>query len=135
MLLLTNWSTGQSEIAWSGAYNKETGKAQITAVLEEGWHVYSMFVDEMSGPVSTKFELSVNSLVEVISAVTEPTPLVSYDENFAAELQYFEKTVIFEQELIIKHTTELLYTVTYMICNEVMCYPPVDEIVKISILK
>lgn len=135
MCFLSIWSFGQNEITWSGAYNQEANKALITAVLKDGWHVYSMTVDEMAGPVSTKFELAVNDQVKVVSPIIEPEPLVSYDENFAAELQYFEKTVTFEQELNIKKSTELQYTVTFMICNDVMCYPPEDQIVKISIIK
>ncbi len=135
LLTLSLISFGQDEITWSGSFDIEKNKALITAELKDGWHVYSMFVDEMSGPVSTKFEFLENPSVEVRSEIVEPEPIVSYDQNFEAELQYFEKTVTFEQELMIKAPTELKYIVTFMICNDVMCYPPVDEVVQISILK
>jgi len=126
---------GQDEVSWSGGFDKKNNKAYLTAELKKGWHVYSMLVDEMKGPVSTKFELKKNRHVEILSEIREPEPKVSYDENFAAELQYFEKTVAFEQELKIKQSTQLEYVVTFMICNDVMCYPPVDEVVLIPIEK
>ena len=135
VLAISTISFGQDEITWSGSFDIEKSKPLITAKLKEGWHVYSMTVDEMSGPVSTKFKLVENPSVEIRSELKEPEPIVSYDQNFEAELQYFEKTVTFEQELMIKASTELKYIVTFMICNDVMCYPPVDEVVQISVLK
>ena len=126
---------GQDEISWSGGFDKKNNKAYLTAELKKGWHVYSMLVDEMKGPVSTKFELKKNRYVEILGEIQEPEPKVSFDENFGAELQYLEKTVTFEQELKIKKSTKLEYVVTFMICNDVMCYPPVDDVVLIPIKK
>ncbi len=134
-LCLSHFTFGQSEITWSGSFDVENNKALITAKLDEGWHVYSMIVDEMAGPVSTKFELSDNPSVEVLGEITEPEPIVSFDENFQSELQYFDKKVTFEQELKIKQSTTLEYIVTFMICNDEMCYPPVDEVVLIEVEK
>lgn len=134
-VLLSGVAIGQEEISWSGYFDKELNSAKITAQLEEGWHVYSMTVDEMAGPVSTKFELKENSNFEILGEIKEPRPISSYDENFEAELQYFEKTVTFEQELKINQSTAIIYTVTYMICNAEMCYPPVDEEVTIKVEK
>lgn len=134
-VLLSSVAFGQEEISWSGDFDKESNSAKITAQLEEGWHVYSMTVDEMAGPVSTKFELRENSKFEILGEIKEPRPISSYDENFEAELQYFEKTVTFEQELKINQSTAIIYTVTYMICNAEMCYPPVDEEITIKVEK
>ncbi len=126
---------GQSEITWSGTFDIQKCTAKLTATLGEGWHVYSMNVNEMAGPVATRINLEENKRVEVKAKVKEPEPLVSYDRNFEAELQYFEKTVTFEQELKIKKSTQLKYTVTYMICNDHTCYPPVDETIVIAVKK
>jgi Disulphide bond corrector protein DsbC len=135
LFIFSAFSNAQSEITWNGTFDMEKNTALITANLGEGWHLYAMEVDEMKGPVSTKIRLAENPSVETRSEIMEPQPIVSYDNNFESELQYFEKTVTFEQELIIKESTELNYTVTFMICNDVMCYPPVDEVIKISVLK
>lgn len=134
-LFLSTRLLAQSEITWTGSFDKANGKALIQAKFAEGWHVYSMHVDEMSGPVSTKIELLENPSVKMESPVVEPQPIESYDANFEATLQYFEKSVTFEQKLSVLEPTELKYLVTYMICNDVMCYPPVDEVVQIGILK
>lgn len=130
---LANFAFGQGEIKWSGAYDKVSSRALITATLADGWHVYSMHVDEMVGPVATKIELVETSGIVEISAVAEPEPIAAFDENFEAEVLYFEKSVTFEQELSIEDVSSLEYVVTFMLCNDVMCLPPVDEIVKISI--
>ena len=135
LILISQSNWAQNEISWSGKYDSAQKKVLLTAKLAEGWHVYSMTVDEMSGPVSTKIELKKNKSIVVLSPVNEPEPIVSFDENFGAELQYFENSVTFEQELKIKKSTQLQYTITHMICNEVMCYPPVDEIILISVVK
>ncbi len=139
VLLLLLWSVqlgfAQNEITWSGEYHKLENKVLITAKLKPGWHLYSMHVDEMAGPVSTKIELNKNRAVVEIGSVTEPEPIVSYDDNFEAELQYFENSVTFEHELKVKRSTQLEYTITHMICNNTMCYPPVDEVILITIVK
>ena len=48
-------------------------------------------------------------------------------ENFEAMLDFFEGKVLFSQRVVVKDTTTISGFVTFMICNDTMCYPPVDE--------
>ena len=50
-------------------------------------------------------------------------------------LDFFEGKVLFTQRLSVKESTTVQGTLTYMLCNEVMCYPPVDEKFTITITK
>jgi len=125
----------QERISWSSKYDKSIQKAILTANLANGWHIYSQSTDEAVGPISTQFELEKNELLIVKSPMLEPTPINAYDPIFEGNVKYFEKQVIFEQKISARETTEAKYTITYMICNEEMCLPPVDEIINLTITK
>lgn len=134
-LTLTLQVYAQEHIAWQAEYDVTSQKVIIAASLEAGWHVYSQTTDEFSGPVATKFELAINKNLGVESAMEEPEPIVAFDTNFEAEVKYFEKQVQFTQRLIAVQNTKAEYTITYMICNEVMCLPPVDKFISVEITK
>ena len=125
----------QEHISWTAKYDDVTHKAILTANLSKGWHIYSQTTDEAVGPVSTQFELKENKDLIVESPMIEPTPIDAYDTNFEGNVKYFEKQVSFEQKIKSKRTTEATYIVTYMICNEEMCLPPVNEIINLMIIK
>jgi thiol:disulfide interchange protein DsbD len=87
------------------------------------------------GPVPTSFVFEPNDAVKFIGKVNEPQPIQKYDENFEAMLDFFEGKVLFTQRLSVKQNTIITGTLTYMLCNDVMCLPPVDEKFKITITK
>lgn len=126
-LVLIGSARAQSKIQWTYSYNETSNLLEITAVLAEGWHLYSQHVDNEIGPVPTSFAFQENPQVKFIGKVTEPTPIQKYDENFEAMLDFFEGQVVFTQRVSIKGSTTISGSVTYMVCNETMCLPPVDE--------
>lgn len=134
-LALSFMSFSQDHIEWSGKYDKVTQKAILTAKLDEGWHVYSQTTDESVGPVATKFKLDKNKLLIIESPMIEPESIDAYDKNFEGNVRYFEKQVSFEQKITAMETTGATYTITYMICNEEMCLPPVDKMIILTINK
>jgi thiol:disulfide interchange protein DsbD len=125
----------QDHIDWAGQYDAKSKKVVLTALLDSGWHLYSQNTDESGGPVATKFELKENDLLTIESPMMEPEPIVAYDPNFESEVIYFESKVDFEQKIAAKANTEATYTITYMICNEEMCLPPVDKLITLTITK
>jgi thiol:disulfide interchange protein len=125
----------QDHIQWSGKYDQASQKAVLTAKLDEGWHVYSQMTDESVGPVATKFELKKNEFLKIESEIHEPKSIDAYDPNFEGNVRYFEKQVSFEQKISALETTGATYKVTYMVCNEEMCLPPVDKIITLTIIK
>jgi len=84
-------------------------------------------VDNEIGPVPTSFSFESDDKVKLIGKVTEPAPIQKYDENFEAMLDFFEGKVIFSQRISVKEPTVIKGVVTYMLCNDTMCLPPVDE--------
>lgn len=125
----------QSKIQWTYTYNSEGKTIDIQANIAEGWHLYSQHVDNQIGPVPTSFTFEDNASIKLIGKVTEPTPIQKYDENFEAMLDFFEGKVVFTQRLSVKDDTILNGVVTYMLCNDTMCLPPVDEQFTITITK
>lgn len=126
-LLISCFGFSQTKIQWTYSYNSELKSIEIQAVIADGWHLYSQHVDNEIGPVPTSFSFENNDQIKLIGKVTEPAPIQKYDENFEAMLDFFEGKVIFSQRLSVKESTILKGVVTYMLCNDTMCLPPVDE--------
>lgn len=134
-LALSTIGFSQTKIQWEYTYNAEAKTIEIQAVLADGWHLYSQHVANEIGPVPTSFVFEPNENVKFIGKVNEPQPIQKYDENFEAMLDFFEGKVLFTQRLSVKESTTINGTLTYMLCNEVMCLPPVDEKFTITITK
>ena len=117
---------GQSEVTWHFSYNAENSQLVAQASIEEGWHLYSTERTAELGPVPTEFEFASTEGVEFVGDIQEPDPKVAYDENFGETLYYFEEEVEFLQNLNVTSGKEVNGTVTYMVCNDTMCMPPVD---------
>lgn len=134
-LLLSSIGFGQTKIQWDYSYNTQLNAIEIQATLADGWHLYSQHVANEIGPVPTNFVFEPNNAVKFIGKVNEPQPIQKYDENFEAMLDFFEGKVLFTQRLSLKESTTITGTSTYMLCNDVMCLPPVDEKFTITITK
>lgn len=125
----------QSKIQWTYSYNENLNTIDIQANIADGWHLYSQHVDNEIGPVPTSFSFEENPKVKFVGKVTEPTPIQKYDENFEAMLDFFEGQVVFSQRVSVKGATTINGHATYMLCNDTMCLPPVDEQFTIEITK
>lgn len=123
----------QDQVSWSSDYNEKDGAIEIIASLQEGWHLYSQFISNDIGPIPTEFRFENNSDVNYIGKVSEPKPIVEYDPNFEANLSYFSKEVTFSQNIELLNPTSTSVTVTYMVCNDEMCMPPTDQVIKIEL--
>lgn len=120
-------------VKWTGNYNASSSTIEMKAIIDEGWHLYSQYVDEDAGPVATSFEFIPNKAVSFIGKVEEPEPVKEFDQNFEAELAYFEKEVVFKQKAKANSKTSQEISVVYMVCNNQMCLPPVEKKITVSI--
>lgn len=125
----------QEAIQWDFKYNQKTKQVEIIANINEGWHLYSQFIQNDVGPVPTTITFKSSDDFQLIGAVAEPKPVQKYDENFEAMLDFFEHKVVFTQKIKAKKATTLEGSVTFMVCNDAMCLPPVDKKFKIEIPK
>lgn len=99
----------------------------MTASIAEGWHLYSQFISNEIGPIPTSFTFTENEFVSIAGKVSEPKAIQEYDENFEATLDFFKNQVMFTQKAVAKQTTVEEIIITYMVCNETMCLPPIDQ--------
>lgn len=131
--LISIHSFSQPPIQWDFQYDASTENIVLTAKLDEGWHLYSQKIGANLGPIPTSFTFNENELVKLKGKTKEPEALSEFDENFGAELQYFEKSVSFTQKIRSNENTSITGTVTYMVCNATSCLPPVDETFEIQL--
>ena len=125
----------QEVVNWNFSFNSKTNQIEMTATIQDGWHLYSQFIENTVGPVPTTFTFKSSNDLQLVGAVVEPKPIQKYDETFEATLDFFETKVVFVQQVKANKDTVLEGTVTFMVCNETMCLPPVDKQFKITIPK
>ena len=104
---------------------KAQGEIVFTATIDPGWHVYSTDLGQ-DGPIKATFNVVKADGVEPIGKLKPKGNAVKkFDEMFGMELQYFEKTATFVQEV---KFTKPEYTIDcyleYGACNDKSCLPP-----------
>jgi len=120
------WSFSQNEVEWHFSFDNQTNTINIQADIEDGWHLYSQNLDNDLGPIPTSFEFIPNDNYKLVGSTNEPTPIKEYDENFEGEMNFFKDEVVFTQKIDNDKPASIDGVVTYMVCNDVMCLPPVD---------
>ncbi len=126
----------QNEITWDFSYNSDSRRLEMKADLAPGWHVYSTDLGGIAGPIPTEFEFEKNNDIVLIGQVEEPEPKVEFDPNFEETVKYFDKEVIFTQQVNVKSKKAIVKgSVVYMVCNDTMCLPPVEKQFEISLKK
>jgi hypothetical protein len=135
VLFLALHAHSQEIVEWGFSYNTNTKTVELKAAIKEGWHLYSQYISNDVGPVPTTFSFQSSNHLQLVDAVEEPKPIQKYDENFEAMLDFFEGEVVFKQKINVKNSTKLDGSVMYMVCNDVMCMPPVDKTFSINISK
>ena len=134
-VIVANLSYSQNTVSWTWKYEQSTQSIIFKAQLSDGWHLYSQHVGNDIGPVPTSFSFKPSEKISLIDQVQEPVPIQKYDENFEATLDFFEHNAEFIQKIDVKENTWIEGFITYMVCNETMCLPPVDLPFSIEIIK
>lgn len=120
----------QKPVVWSYAA-KKTGKMEATlylrATIESGWHIYSQHMKD-GGPIKTTFTFAPSKDYTKIGKTIEPKPITKFEQTFDMNVNYFEKSVTFQQKVKLnKATTTVKGKLEYMVCNDTQCLPP-DEV-------
>jgi thiol:disulfide interchange protein DsbD len=123
--LLSTWAFGQEKIQWSFDYVAFPSSIQISAKIENGWHLYALDLDPSIGPVPTQIVLEKNKLVKELQPFAASTiAKKSYDANFGAEVSYYEKEFFAHNRILVKKPTIVKGELTYMLCDDKRCLPP-----------
>ena len=127
----------QENVQWQAEVsdrNEKLVSIQIIAEIEPGWHLYSAQTPKNAGPIPVGFEVQKNRFVKIKVPFVEKTKAIKkFDANFDSDVYIFEDKFLGEFKVKSKKDTILNMTVTYMICNEVMCLPPVDKTLSIKL--
>jgi thiol:disulfide interchange protein DsbD len=99
---------------------------QLTAVCEEGWHIYALTLPRDDGPLPTVVRNTGAGTYTVDGEVAEPAAEEVDDPNFGMKVRYHAGTATFT--LPIKRLTDAAFEVTgeveFMSCNDKTCLPP-----------
>lgn len=98
------------------------------AVIEDGWYVYSQFVDD-GGPVPTSFAFKQDENLEVAGKAKEISThkIEGNDPFFDMKVIKFKKEVTFNQKIKVKDASKAVsgYLI-FMTCNDEKCLPPTE---------
>lgn len=121
------WSL-KTDVAARPVKPGEKFTAQIVAEIQSGWHLYSM-TEVSLGPKPTRIILVAEQPFEIVGDLDAPAPLTAFDQNFGAELEYYEQAVTFTLPLRVAAKAaagkqKLTMQVRYQSCNDTLCLPP-----------
>ncbi len=119
----------ESHINWNFSLKPlEDKKVEIicTAMLDEGWHVYSSVLPENTAE-ATDIVIEKNDNYVVKETVIEHgIPKKHFDESFDAELAWFDGSATFSKIVQLNTDDEVIIKgyVYSMVCNDETCMPP-----------
>lgn len=128
---------GQNHVTWELGFDYEGSIIQVKGEIEEGWHLYSMLTPLEAGPIPVEINTKKSKRFKTKGTFVEKYKASKiFDVNFDADVYIFEKNYLAEQQIKLKKNSSLNETiidttVTYMICNDERCLPPIDK--KLSI--
>lgn len=99
----------------------------IRATIDDNWHIYSVNQKD-GGPLKTSIEFTLSKAYHLVDRITEPPPITKYEEAFTMDVNYFEKSVIFQQKVMLTSSDAVVRgKISFMTCNDQKCLPP-DEV-------
>lgn len=143
LVLLSLWSLLQSPpvtapVSWSFASSVDAGgvvQVQLTAHIEEGWHIYATELPSDLGPIPTSIRVAPSDAYTVAGDLGEPVAVEEFDPNFGMVVRHHSGTPRFV--IPIKPAVSGTFTVEgeveYMVCNDKTCLPPVAVPFKLTV--
>ena len=114
-------------VKWTSewAVDGDEGVLTLTATIDDGWHLYATELPEMDfGPNPTAINFTQLSGAEVNGEIeAESRPIEQYDQQFEANLRFWEHTVVLHQYFTITDAEHysVAGTVDFMACNDQNC--------------
>jgi len=117
-------------ISWTFK-SKKTGPNEyaiiMKATVQNGWYVYSQYLESDDGPIRTEIVLEGNKKVELIEKATEEgTKITGFDNLFDMNITKYKKHLTITQKIKVKKTKKIKGYITFMTCNDEQCLPPSD---------
>jgi thiol:disulfide interchange protein DsbD len=125
---ITGFTQILKPVKWSfssESINEKDAHILLTANIDEGWHVYSQFIEE-GGPIPTTFTFNKSADYKLIGKPSEtPKATSAFDNNFGMQISWHERKVVFKQKISLnKPEAKVNGTLEFMVCNDKQCLPP-----------
>jgi thiol:disulfide interchange protein DsbD len=130
-------SQRQKPVSWHFTAIRTSDKEArlvFTASLDDGWHIYSQFLDE-GGPLPTTFSFGQDDDYSLKGKVNEESvPVKIYDNTFMMDIVWFTKTAVFSQMIKLNApSTVIKGKIEFMACTEDLCLPPEEVAFSIKV--
>jgi len=98
----------------------------FTATIDDGWSVYSQYLESDDGPVRTTFEFEKGDYYSLVGKNVETgDKKEGYDELFDMNVIKFFKKVVFTQKIkITDYSKPIVGYLEFMTCDATKCLPP-----------
>ena len=98
----------------------------LTAKVDDGWFIYSQYLESDFGPIPTSFTLEPHAAYELVGKTEEKGhKKEGYDEIFEMNLVKFDGEVQFIQRINIKgEVSQVKGSLEFMTCDDERCLPP-----------
>lgn len=135
LILSLIYSNVQAQMPVPVKWSQETKKVSdteydliITAVIDEGWNIYSQFVED-GGPIPTGLFFEEGSHFELIGkAKEEGKSKEGMDPVFDINVKKFLSKAVFTQRVkVTDASTPIKLEIEYMACDDTKCLPPTTE--------
>jgi len=116
-----NWSFNSKKI------NDKEYELQMTATIQQGWHLYSQTQPEDAIAQPTSFSFNKNPLVDLNGKVKEVGKMEKYkDEKLDVSANQYSNKVTFVQRVKLKGKAKTAVTgnLEFQTCNDEKCLPP-----------
>jgi len=120
---------GKSPVNWTSTSQKLSATEYnlvFTATIENGWNIYSQYLQSEDGPVKTSFSFDDENNIQLIGKNIETGDIKKVkDEMFDMEVIKIKNKGVFTQKVKVKDASKpITGTIEYMCCNDLQCLPP-----------
>jgi DsbC/DsbD-like thiol-disulfide interchange protein len=120
----------QNPVSWSFSSKKISDNVyelQLTANIQNGWHLYAQAQPNDAIAIPTTFQFTGNPLVQLDGNVKEAGKLEKFvDKDLGISANQYSKQVLFTQRVKLKGKarSNVAGNVTYQTCDDKKCLPP-----------
>jgi len=126
----------QNHVNWSFEYDEINQSIVAYGRIDSTWHTYSIHNKNNSGPVPTSLTIEKRKGYKISGKAEEKSiPKKVFDPNFDADLYIIDIIYIAQVPIKIKKDAIVSGKVTYMVCDDSKCYPPIDVPFTIKVKK
>ncbi|WP_182276572.1 protein-disulfide reductase DsbD domain-containing protein [Granulicella sp. 5B5] len=112
----------------SAAHPGQHSSLEITAVIQDGWHVYAL-TQVAGGPMPLRIGIGHNPTVELDGKITGSTPSKQHDPSFDLETQTYSHGFTVTAPLKVKRdapagNASVPVSIRFQACSDRTCLPP-----------